>query len=182
MTLFTIVIISVGLAMDAFAVSISEGVSFKRMHIKHSIVLAGLFGIFQAFMPLVGYAIGSFFYEMISVYSRYISFILLVFIGIKMIYEGYNEELCEKEGKCELSTNHIFLAIATSIDALAIGFSFSFLNLNIYKAISIIGIITFIISFGGVYIGYKIGKFCNTKVEYIGGLILIIMGIKSLFV
>lgn len=181
MSLFTIIIISIGLAMDAFAVSISEGVSFKRMHIRHSLILAGLFGIFQAFMPLIGYAVGSFFYDMINAYSKYISFVLLVFIGLKMIYEGYNEEACEKEGKCEISTNHIFLAIATSIDALAVGFSFSFLNLNIYKAVSIIGIITFIISFGGVYLGYKIGKFCNTKVEYLGGAILVIMGFKSLF-
>lgn len=180
MTFFSIVVISIGLAMDAFAVSISEGVSLKRVNIRHSLAISCLFAAFQAFMPLIGYLVGSFFYDYINQYSRYITFILLVFIGLKMIYEGYNEEACIKEGKCKLCVNHIFLAIATSIDALAVGFSFSFLKLNIYKAVSIIGIITFLISFIGVYIGHRLGKFCNTKVEYAGGLILILMGIKAL--
>lgn len=181
MTTISISIISIGLAMDAFAVSISEGVAIKRMKLKHAILLSALFGIFQFFMPFIGFKAGSVFYSYIKDYSHLVSFFLLVFIGFKMIYEGYNEEKCEKEGKCEISSNHILLAIATSIDALAVGFSFSLVpNIDIYKAISIIGIITFFISFSGVYLGCKFGKYMNTKVEYIGGCILILMGVKTL--
>ncbi len=181
MSNYTISIIAIGLAMDAFAVSISEGVAIKRMKIRFAILVAMLFGLFQAFMPLLGYLAGSFFYDLINKYSHFVSFILLVVIGIKMIYEGYEEEKCEREGRCQISGNHFLLALATSIDALAIGFSFSFVkDIDIFLTVVIIGCITFLISFGGVYIGNKIGRFMNTKVELFGGVILIIMGIKSL--
>lgn len=181
MSYITIIIIAIGLAMDAFAVSISEGVAIKRMKANYAFLLALLFGLFQAFMPLMGYWAGSFFYKFINEYSHFVSFVLLVFIGCKMIYEGYQEDQCEREGKCQISGNHFLLAFATSIDALAVGFSFSFVQgLNIISAISLIGIITFFISFGGVYLGNKLGKFMNTKVEFFGGAILILIGLKIL--
>lgn len=181
MTNLSISIISIGLAMDAFAVSISEGVAIKKMQIKHALLLSALFALFQFFMPFIGFKAGSIFYEYIKNYSHWISFFLLLFIGCKMIYEGYNEERCQKEGKCKITSNHFFLAIATSIDALAVGFSFSLVpQLNILKAITIIGFITFFICFLGVYLGAKFGKYMNTKVEYIGGCILIFMGLKSI--
>ncbi len=179
---FTLIAISVGLAMDAFAVSLSEGIALKRQSIKYGLTVGILFGLFQAFMPLLGWYAGSLFSEFISKYSSIVSFILLFGIGCKMLYEAYDNDLCEKEGICKLSRDLIMLGVATSIDALAIGFSFSLLqNINIFKSITVIGLITFIISFSGVYLGSKIGKHVNAKAEYLGGAILIIIAFKTLF-
>lgn len=181
MNSLTLVAISIGLAMDAFAVSLSEGIALKKQSLKYGLTVGLLFGAFQAFMPLIGWYAGSLFYDFISKYSHIISFILLVGIGCKMIMEAYDEDKCEREGICRLSGDLILLGVATSIDALAIGFSFSLIkNIDIFKSITVIGLITFVISFSGVYLGSKIGKFINTKVEYFGGAILILIGIKSL--
>ena len=131
---FTLIAISIGLAMDAFAVSLSEGIALKRQSIKYGLIVGLLFGAFQAFMPLLGWYAGSLFSEFISKYSRIVSFILLLGIGCKMLYEAYESDLCEKKGICKLSGDLIMLGVATSIDALAIGFSFSLLqNINIFK-------------------------------------------------
>ena len=174
---FTLIAISIGLAMDAFAVSLSEGIALKRQSIKYGLIVGLLFGAFQAFMPLLGWYAGSLFSE----YSRIVSFILLLGIGCKMLYEAYESDLCEKKGICKLSGDLIMLGVATSIDALAIGFSFSLLqNINIFKSITVIGLITFIISFSGVCLGSKIGKHINTKAEYFGGGILILIAFKTL--
>lgn len=181
MNTFTLIAISIGLAMDAFAVSISEGIALKKQSLKYGIIVGVLFGGFQAIMPLIGWYAGSFFSEFISKYSPIITFLLLLAIGGKMIYEAYDEDKCEKEGICKLSGDLVLLGVATSIDALAIGFSFSLIKgIHIVYSITVIGVITFIISFLGVYLGGKIGKFINTKVEYIGGAILILIGFKAL--
>ena len=178
---FTLIAISIGLAMDAFAVSLSEGIALKRQSIKYGLIVGLLFGAFQAFMPLLGWYAGSLFSEFISKYSRIVSFILLFIIGGKMLYEAYDNDLCEKEGICRLSGDLIMLGVATSIDALAIGFSFSLLqNINIFKSITVIGLITFAISFSGVCLGSKIGKHINSKAEYFGGAILILIAFKTL--
>ena len=177
----TLVAISLGLAADAFAVSLSEGIALKKKSIKYGLIVGLLFGAFQAIMPLLGWYIGSLFSNFVSKYSHIVSFIILLGLGCKMIYEAYDQDTCERKGICKLSGDLILLGVATSIDALAIGFSFSLLeNVNIFKSITYIGIITFIISFFGVYLGEKIGKFINTKAEYFGGAILIIIGFKTL--
>lgn len=182
MNTLTLIAISIGLAMDAFAVSLSEGIALKKQSLKYGLIVGLLFGAFQAIMPLIGWYTGSLFYDFINKYSHIVSFILLVAIGCKMIYEAYDDDKCEKEGICRLSGDLVLLGVATSIDALAIGFSFSLVkDINIMQAITVIGLITFVISFLGVYLGGKIGKFVNNKVEYFGGAILILIGIKSLF-
>lgn len=178
---FTLIIISISLAMDAFAVSISEGIAMKRKSIKYSLIVGLLFGLFQAFMPLIGWEIGKYFYSSIFTKAKLISFLLILAIGCKMIYEAYDEDKCEKEGICRLSGDLILLAIATSIDALAIGFSFALnKNLNIVKSVTTIGIITFAISFSGVLLGNKIGNILSNKAEYFGGFILIGIAFKTL--
>lgn len=167
--------ISIGLAMDAFTVSLTQGLSLKKLHIKSILKVALIFGAFHGIMPLLGWRIGKLFYDDIAIFDHWIAFGLLTFIGGKMILEA------RKIKKCKNSLNIIILGIATSIDALAVGFSFSLLpGLNIYFAITIIGLITFIISFLGVYLGNKIGQLLGVKAEYTGGIILIGMGIKIL--
>ncbi|WP_319200246.1 manganese efflux pump MntP family protein [uncultured Ilyobacter sp.] len=182
MTFSTLFFISVGLAMDAFAVSLTEGMALKKNHINHIFRVAFVFGIFQALMPLLGWFIGGLFYDMISKYEHWVAFGLLAFVGGKMLLEAWENQKCETEGKCDVSSNIILLGIATSIDALAVGFSFSLLpGLNIYSTIFIIGIVTFIISSAGVYMGNKAGQLLGYKAEYAGGFILIGMGCKILF-
>jgi len=181
MNSLTLIAISIGLAMDAFAVSVSEGIALKKQSVKYGLIVGLLFGAFQAIMPLIGWYTGSLFSDFISKYSKIVSFILLLAIGGKMIYEAYDDDKCEKEGVCRLSGDLVLLGIATSIDALAIGFSFSLLkNINIIESVTIIGLITFVISFLGVYLGGKIGKFVDSKVEYFGGGILIAIAFKTL--
>jgi putative Mn2+ efflux pump MntP len=174
-------LIAIGLAMDAFAVSISEGVAIKRMHVKHAVLRGVFFGGFQALMPLIGWVLGKAVYSVVEPYKNWISFLLLAFVGAKMIFEAFEEEKCEEKGVCNLMANLTILAIATSIDALAVGFSFSFLNVGIGFAAFVIGGVTFLISFGGVYLGNKIGEHLNYKAEFLGGGILILMSLKVLF-
>ncbi|MEI6855941.1 manganese efflux pump MntP family protein [Psychrilyobacter sp.] len=167
--------ISIGLAMDAFAVSLTEGISLKRLHIKSILRVALVFGIFQGFMPLLGWAIGGLFYDKIARFDHWIAFGLLVLIGIKMIIDA------REFGNCEKTSNIIVLGIATSVDALAVGFFFSLLpGLNIYLSIAVIGVITFILSSVGVYLGNKVGQLLGAKAEYAGGIILIGMGVNIL--
>ncbi len=182
MTFTTLFFISIGLAMDAFAVSLTEGLALKKIHIKHIFRVAFVFGTFQAVMPLVGWLVGGIFYDKIAKYEHWVVFGLLAFVGIKMLLEAWENQKCENHGKCDISSNIIALGVATSIDALAVGFSFSLVpGLNIYSTVFIIGVITFIISSAGVYIGNKAGQFLGYKAEYAGGFILIGMGCKVLF-
>lgn len=181
MNFTSLVLISIGLAMDAFAVSLTEGLAMKRLYKRHIIRVAVVFGLFQAVMPFIGWRIGGLFSDKISLYDHWITFGLLVFVGGKMIFDGWEEHRCETTGKCDLSTNILMLGFATSIDALAIGFSFSLVpNLNIIYSIGVIGLITFIISSAGVYLGYRVGHLINYKTEYLGGGILVLMGFKAL--
>ncbi|WP_319372227.1 manganese efflux pump MntP family protein [uncultured Ilyobacter sp.] len=182
MNFTTLFFISVGLAMDAFAVSLTEGMALKKNHVKHILKVSLVFGFFQAFMPLLGWSIGGLFYNTISKYEHWIAFGLLAFVGVKMLLEARENQKCVNDGKCDISSNIILLGIATSIDALAVGFSFSLLpGLDIYSTIFVIGAITFIISSAGVYIGNKAGQLLGYKAEYAGGFILIGMGFKILF-
>lgn len=173
--------ISIGLAMDAFAVSLTEGISLRKLCVKSILKVALVFGLFQGVMPLLGWAVGGLFYDKIARFDHWIAFGLLAFIGIKMIIDAREFGKCDIHGNCEKSSNIIVLGIATSIDALAVGFSFSLLpGLNIYFSITVIGIITFILSSVGVYLGNKVGQLLGAKAEYIGGIILIGMGVNIL--
>lgn len=179
MGIIELIFIALGLAMDAFAVAICKGLSMKKMEWKKAIIIGLYFGIFQGLMPLIGYILGIGFEESIKNIDHWVAFILLVFIGINMIREAFDSKE-EADDKVDFKTM-IILALATSIDALAIGVTFAFLQVNIILAIVLIGIITFFISVLGVKIGNTFGDRYEAKAEIAGGGILIILGIKILF-
>lgn len=180
MDIISILLIGIGLAMDAFSVSVSEGIILKKPTLGQSAKIALFFGIFQFIMPCIGYLLGSAFADYITAFDHYIAFVLLGFIGGKMIYEA----ICEKEEgeiKNPLSFNTLLvLAIATSIDALAVGVTFATVSAPVIFASAIIGIVTYSIAFGGVYIGSKFGNLLGNKAEILGGLVLIGIGVKIL--
>lgn len=174
-----ILFMSVGLGMDAFAVSICKGLSMLKMKWKNAVIIALYFGIFQAMMPFIGYLIGTNFSNAVSSIDHWIAFILLSAIGANMIMEALKKEDKEDNGSINFS-NMIILAIATSIDALAVGFTFAFLKVSICKPIISIGIITFILSAIGVKIGNAFGEKYKGKSQILGGIILIIIAIRIL--
>ena len=179
MNLLSILCIAVGLAMDAFAVSITCGLTLKKLKVKHAFTIALSFGFFQGVMPIIGWLAGVGFRNFISNIDHWIAFGLLAVIGGKMIYESFKLESSVKNR--ELSwTLLLFLSIATSIDAFAIGLSFSFLKVEIITPSCIIGVVTFILSIAGVVIGKRVGPLFGKKIEAFGGIILILIGIKIL--
>ena len=173
-----LLIIAVGLSMDAFAVAISKGLSMRRMSYKYAVITGLFFGGFQALMPLIGYLLGTQFKDYIVSIDHWIAFILLSLIGFNMLKESQapHEKM---ENSFSIKTMTV-LALATSIDALAIGVTFAFLNVKIIPAVLMIGITTFIFSFFGVKIGNVFGARYKARAEFAGGLILILMGIKIL--
>ena len=171
-------ILALGLSMDAFAVSVCKGLSLGKINTKHMMVAGIWFGGFQALMPLIGYFLGSFFAEMISKYAHWIAFALLGFIGGSMIKESFGK--AEELDMCMNVKTMFILAVATSIDALAVGVSFAFLKVNILLAVLLIGITTFVCSAIGIKIGSIFGAKYKSKAEFTGGLILILIGIKIL--
>ncbi|MFV0503908.1 MAG: manganese efflux pump MntP family protein [Lachnospirales bacterium] len=179
--LFTVIVISVALAMDAFAVSISNGVSIKSSK-KYIPCLFGIFfGFFQFLMPVLGYYGGVLFLSFIDSYSRFICFTLLFFIGAKMFIEAYkSDDLCEIKVSIGLKTL-ISLSIATSIDAFAVGITFALDKVPIWSASIVIGVVAFIFSVMGFLIGKKLGCVFEKGSEYFGGIVLIIMAVLSLF-
>lgn len=179
MGIIELVLIAVGLAMDAFAVSICKGLSMKKMDWKKAGIIGAYFGIFQGGMPLVGYLLGVGFQEKIQAVDHWIAFALLAFIGGNMIKEALSKDEEDCNDSVDFKTM-IVLAIATSIDALAVGVTFAFLKVNIILAVLLIGIITFIISMVGVKIGNVFGDKYEKKAEFAGGLILILLGLKIL--
>ena len=179
MGLIELCILSIGLAMDAFAVSVCKGLSMKRMKWKNAIIIGAYFGYFQALMPALGYLLGYNFQDRISNIDHWIAFILLGVIGINMIKEAISKENDVHNDSVKFK-EMIVLAIATSIDALAVGITFAFLNVNLILAISLIGIITFIISVLGVKVGNIFDDKYEKKAEFAGGIILIFLGIKIL--
>lgn len=180
MGLVEIILIAISLAMDAFAVSICKGLSMKKMDWKKAIIIALYFGLFQGGMPLIGYILGVGFEESIKFIDHWIAFGLLAFIGGNMIKEALSKnEDDEVDDKVDFKTM-IVLAIATSIDALAVGVTFAFLNVNIILAVSLIAIITFIISCFGVKLGNVFGDKYEKKAELAGGIVLVLIGLKIL--
>ena len=174
----TILLIAVSLAMDSFAVSIAHGITVKNRRIATGLVMAGSFGFFQAFMPVLGWLAGLTFIELIASFDHWVAFALLVFIGGKMIYSARAAKE-EKEAKLTVSVL-LILSVATSIDALAVGLSFSLLRASITIPVVTIGVIAFLLSFAGFNFGSKLGKLFKHKVQVIGGTVLMAIGIKIL--
>lgn len=174
-----IFLISLGLAMDSFAVAICKGLSMKKMNYKKAIIIALYFGLFQALMPIIGYFLGDTFDHEVTSIDHWIIFILLSLIGGNMIKEAFSKEEEKSNDKTDFKTM-IVLAIATSIDALAIGITFAFLKVNILFSVSLIGLTAFILSFIGVKIGNVFGDKYEKKATLTGGLILLLIGIKIL--
>ncbi len=180
MEFFTILIIALALAMDAFAVSIASGAAYKQLHIKHTLRIAVFFGGFQAFMPLLGALAGLSFREHIENYDHWIAFSILAIIGGRMIYESFKITETKKNYSPSNILVLLSLSVATSIDALAVGVTLSIVVTSITIAVIVIGIVTFILSYIGVLIGKRLGYFFENKIEAIGGLVLIGLGIKIL--
>jgi putative Mn2+ efflux pump MntP len=176
----TVVLTAVGLAMDAFAVSITSGITLKRPTIANGVQIALFFGGFQALMPLLGWAGGRAMADIVTGFDHWVAFGLLTLIGGKMICEATRDEAGEGITNPLHPGVLLMLAVATSIDAFAVGVTFAFLNIAILGAVATIGAITFAISFVGVYAGNGIGRLCGNKMEIVGGLVLIAIGVKIL--
>ena len=177
-------LLGIGLAMDAFAVSVCKGLGMRRLNKKQTLIIGLYFGGFQALMPLIGWLLGSQFQKYITSINHWIAFILLSFIGGKMMIEAireWNEEETVDVMDAPLDhKNMLVLAVATSIDALAVGITFAFLDTPIIEAITIIGITTMVISIIAVVDGNIFGSRYKSKAEFIGGLILVLLGLKIL--
>ncbi len=179
MSLLELFILAVGLSMDAFAVSVCKGLSVRRGSMKQALTVGIWFGGFQALMPFLGYLLGITFSSLITNVDHWIAFVLLAFIGFNMIREARSEEENESNDRFDFKTM-LPIAVATSIDALAVGVTFAFLQVNIVPAVSFIGCITFILSAIGLKAGNIIGAKNRSRAEFAGGLVLILMGIKIL--
>lgn len=176
-------LIGVGLSMDAFAVSICKGLGMSRLNMRQAAVISLFFGGFQALMPLIGWALGSQLTDFITSIDHWIAFGLLAFVGGKMLWDAFHED-DEDEGvqtdeKLDLK-ELLMLAIATSIDALAVGITFAFLQVAIVPSITIIGLTTFVISFAGVAVGHFFGARFEKPATIVGGVVLILIGVKIL--
>ncbi len=181
MSLFELFIIAVGLSMDAFAVAVCKGLSMRRATLKNALIVGLYFGIFQAAMPLIGYFLGISLADQITAYDHWIAFTLLAIIGGKMVYESFHKDADGEDEGGEVTFKKMLpLAVATSIDALAVGVSFAFLRVSIFPAVTFIGVVTLTLSMLGVKIGNIFGAKFKSKAELAGGVILILMGTKIL--
>ncbi len=183
MGLFEIFMIGVGLSMDAFAASICKGLNMRRLSAKNMLIIGLFFGGFQALMPAVGWILGKQFEVYITSVDHWVAFALLAFIGGKMIYDVFHgdEDGCCNEKTDKLDMKEVLtLAVATSIDALAVGISFAFLQVEILKAVSVIGVTTFVLSVVGVAVGNMFGAKYEKNATLAGGIILILIGLKIL--
>ena len=179
MGLIELLLISVGLAMDAFAVSVGKGMTLKSVRPRHALTAGVWFGAFQGLMPLIGYFVGQSFAEYVMSVDHWVAFGLLTLIGVNMIREAVSEEEEEVDGSFGVRTMFV-MAIATSIDALAVGISMAFLDVNVWYSVAVIGVVTLLISAAGVYLGAAFGSRLGTKAGIVGGIILIAIGIKIL--
>ncbi|MFC1634562.1 manganese efflux pump MntP family protein [Planctomycetota bacterium] len=180
MELFTIIVIAIGLAMDAFAVSVVSGSVYRQLHVKHVLRMAVFFGGFQALMPLIGSLAGLSAKNYIADYDHWVAFGILGAVGGKMIYESFKIKSVEENFDPANIIVLLVLSVATSIDALAVGLILSLITRSIVVAVLVIGLTTFALSYLGVLIGKKFGHFFENKIEIVGGLILIGLGIKIL--
>lgn len=185
MGIVELALIGVGLSMDAFAVSVCKGLGMKRLNMRQAFVIALFFGGFQALMPVIGWALGTGFQSFITPIDHWIAFALLAFIGGKMLWDAFRGDADEGENapsdEASLDLKELtMLAVATSIDALAVGITFAFLQVDIVPAVALIGVITFALSFGGAAIGHFFGARFEKPATIVGGVVLILIGLKIL--
>ena len=183
MGIVELLLTAIALSMDAFAVSVCKGLGMRRMRYDQALVISLYFGVFQALMPLIGWLLGTSFSRYIQAFDHWIAFVLLAFLGGKMLWDVFHEKEDGEQESAERRLDHrelFMLAIATSIDALAVGIAFACLEVNIWRSISIIGVTTLVISFAGVWIGNRFGNRFQKKTEIAGGLVLILIGVKIL--
>ena len=181
MSVFEIILISIGLAMDAFGVSIGKGLTMPVGENGRKVTLAFLFGLFQFLMPVIGWLIGRQFIDVISEWDHWIIFGLLGYLGVAMIREGLSDDDDEDDDKQFLGAWEMFmLSVATSLDAMAVGLTFAFLPINVWEASTMIGVITFGISLIGIYLGKFMGQFVGKYADILGGGVLILIGTKIL--
>ena len=178
MGLTEIIFIAIGLSMDAFAVAVTLGMSVQKPRLKEIIIPGIYFGFFQALMPLIGFLAGTYFANKIQEVEHWVAFVLLGLVGGKMIKDSFSKEEKKKEDNPFHFAKMLLLAIATSIDALAVGVTFAFFKINIVMAMAIIGCITFFIASCGVVVGNIFGTRFKSKAEFIGGLVLVGLGVK----
>lgn len=171
-------LIAVGLSMDAFAVAICKGLSLQKLRARDALVVGLYFGVFQAGMPLIGFLLGGAFANVISRYDHWITFVLLALIGGNMIKES-REQDCDCDASLRV-LDMLGLAVATSIDALAVGVTFAFLEVSILPAVSLIGVTTFVLSALGVLLGHLFGLKYKSRAELFGGVVLVLMGLNIL--
>ena len=172
-------ILAVGLSMDAFAVSVCKGLSIRSLKLRHALVVGAWFGAFQALMPAIGWLLGSAFADLIRSVDHWIAFVLLALIGGNMIREALSRE--EEDADPSLApVTMLLLAVATSIDALAVGVTFAFLGVDILPAVTLIGICTFLLSAAGVKLGNVFGSRYKSGAELAGGIVLVLIGAKIL--
>lgn len=183
MGIVELLLTAIALSMDAFAVSVCKGLGMRRMRYDQALVISLYFGVFQALMPLIGWLLGTSFSRYIQAFDHWIAFVLLAFLGGKMLWDVFHEKEDGEQESAERRLDHrelFMLAIATSIDALAVGIAFACLDVNIWSSISIIGVTTLVISLAGVWIGNRFGNRFQKKAEIAGGLVLILIGVKIL--
>lgn len=178
MTIIELFILAVGLSMDAMAVAICKGLAVRKLKLRHALITGLYFGGFQAAMPLIGYFLGKQFQSYITNVDHWIAFVLLALIGANMIKESFEEAECVNAAFSPRAM--LPMAVATSIDALAVGVTFAFLQVNVVPAVSAIGVVTFVLSMSGVWIGHIFGARFKSRAERIGGIVLILMGCKIL--
>ena len=183
MNIYELILIAAALSMDAFAVAVCKGLSMRKIDHGYALVLSLFFGFFQALMPTLGWLLGTRFEKYITEFDHWIAFVLLAFIGGKMLWEAFTEDEDEGDGKDAEKIDlgeYLILAIATSIDALAVGISFAALSVDIVPAVSLIGVTTFIFSVAGVAIGHTFGARYEKPATIVGGIVLILIGLKIL--
>ena len=185
MGILEILMLAVGLSMDAFAVSICKGLCMRKATLKSQAICGAWFGGFQGLMPLIGFFLGTLFAEAIQAFDHWVAFVLLAIIGFNMLKEAFSKETvdsCDISGEADLSVKTMFvMAVATSIDALAVGISLAMAgNVNIWLAVALIGVTTFILSAVGVKVGNVFGSRYEKKAQFCGGVILILLGLKIL--
>ncbi len=175
-----LLLLAVGLSMDALAVSICKGLAIRELKLRHALIVGAWFGAFQALMPTIGFLLGYAFADLITAVDHWIAFLLLAIIGGNMIREALGKENGEGCGPSLAFSNMLMLAVATSIDALALGVTFAFLRVNIAAAAALIGLCTFLISAVGVWVGHVFGVRFKARAEVFGGVVLILIGLKIL--
>ena len=175
-----LLLLAVGLSMDTFAVSVASGIAYKNFRLHHALRMAAAFGLFQAVMPVIGWLVGRSLQHWMAGIDHWIAFALLSFVGGKMIYEALRIDKAEEPSNPFGASVLLVLALATSIDALIVGVTFAVLQTAIVGPVIVIGSVTFALSLAGVYIGEAFGHFFEKKIEVLGGLVLIGMGLKIL--